>query len=121
MQEQFVTYEIALKLKELGFDEKCLGYYAGDHLILSVRQQYYPNKVTKAPLWQQVIDWFEKQGLIVYCNIVITMHWEYHIGPAYPPMEEKYGNWIHSQYEYSTRKKAREQAILKCIELCKKN
>ena len=27
MKEQFVTYEIALKLKELGFDEECFGYY----------------------------------------------------------------------------------------------
>lgn len=27
MKEQFVTYEIALKLKELGFDEPCFGYY----------------------------------------------------------------------------------------------
>ena len=24
MQKQFVTYEIALKLKELGFDEECI-------------------------------------------------------------------------------------------------
>lgn len=27
MKEQFVTYEIALKLKELGFDEKCVASY----------------------------------------------------------------------------------------------
>lgn len=27
MQEQFVTYEIALKLKELGFNEPCFAYY----------------------------------------------------------------------------------------------
>lgn len=27
MKEQFVTYEIALKLKELGFNEGCFGYY----------------------------------------------------------------------------------------------
>ena len=27
MKEQFVTYEIALGLKELGFDEPCFGYY----------------------------------------------------------------------------------------------
>ena len=26
MKEQFVTYEIALKLKELGFDEECFRY-----------------------------------------------------------------------------------------------
>lgn len=27
MKKQFVTYEIALKLKKLGFDEECFGYY----------------------------------------------------------------------------------------------
>lgn len=27
MEKQFVTYEIALKLKEIGFDEECFGYY----------------------------------------------------------------------------------------------
>ena len=27
MKDQFVTYEIALKLKELGFDEECFAYY----------------------------------------------------------------------------------------------
>lgn len=27
MEKQFVTYEIALKLKELGFDRDCFGYY----------------------------------------------------------------------------------------------
>ena len=27
MNKQFVTYEIALKLKELGFDEKCIASY----------------------------------------------------------------------------------------------
>ena len=28
MQEQFVTHEIALKLKELGFDKECLAWFA---------------------------------------------------------------------------------------------
>ena len=27
MKEQFVTYEIALKLKELDFNEECFGYF----------------------------------------------------------------------------------------------
>ena len=27
MEKQFATFEIALKLKELGFDEECFGYY----------------------------------------------------------------------------------------------
>ena len=32
MQKQFVTYEISLKLKDLGFDEKCLGCYVNNEL-----------------------------------------------------------------------------------------
>ena len=27
MEKEFVTHEIALALKELGFDEECLGWY----------------------------------------------------------------------------------------------
>jgi len=38
MEKQFVTYEIALKLKELGFNELCFGYFNGDkELMLSKR------------------------------------------------------------------------------------
>jgi hypothetical protein len=29
MKKEFVPYEIALELKDLGFDEPCFGYYAG--------------------------------------------------------------------------------------------
>lgn len=32
MQKQFVTYEISLKLKDLSFDEKCLGCYVNNEL-----------------------------------------------------------------------------------------
>jgi len=67
MKEQFVKYETALKLKELGFNEKCLGYYASDELILSVRDPYYPNKIVLAPLYQQVIEWLRvKHGIWIY-------------------------------------------------------
>ena len=27
MEKEFVPYELAVKLKELGFDEECFGYY----------------------------------------------------------------------------------------------
>ena len=29
MQKEFIPYEQALQLKEIGFDERCLGYYDG--------------------------------------------------------------------------------------------
>lgn len=64
MEEQFVHYELALKLKELGFDEDCLGYY-GDPLMgkqerFSLRLDWIPESYPfkdelhcLAPLWQQ--------------------------------------------------------------------
>lgn len=65
MKAQFVTYEIALKLKELGFDEECLAHFdstsyqdlihncenvmEGDFVVESVGNSL------KAPLWQQAL------------------------------------------------------------------
>ena len=84
MEEQFVTYEIALKLKELGFDEECLAYY-DIKMLFPVEQPlpdefnttktnniYYNNDfhytsikleddIIIAPLYQQVTDWFREK------------------------------------------------------------
>lgn len=83
MKEQFVTYEISLKLKELGFDESCLAYYLGNggFVALSQNKTYFigeknSNFTTEfdlnncaAPLWQQVIDWLrEKHGLLIHID-----------------------------------------------------
>jgi len=57
MKEQFVTYEIALKLKELGFSQEPprLGGYDKEGKLHY--RNISRNDIT-APLWQQVIDWF---------------------------------------------------------------
>ena len=74
MKNQFVTYEIALKLKELGFNEECLACYT-PHLGKGIfeliskgtsneksgfNERFIKAKAINgcaAPLWQQVIDW----------------------------------------------------------------
>ena len=78
MEEQFITYEIALKLKELGFNEECFCTF--DNGVLSrnpsnkmdgkpIQTKPYTwvnskvhNTVITAPLWQQVIDWLREKG-----------------------------------------------------------
>ena len=146
MKEQFVTYEIALKLKELGFNEPCLAsYYTDDERnyakdgTYDCRQKisssidfdpfkeefdnFYINSnetyYVSAPLWQQVIDWFrEKQDLY----IVITVN-------PYSEILEFSGYKIYNgendikcvsnqEMQSWSYYKARKQAILKCIELC---
>ena len=135
MIKQFVTYEIALKFKELGFNEECFGYY---HINEGYQKGYAfcysENSRTSdcsilAPLWQQVIDWFrEKYGL----EITITS-WENNIIPGRSESISyilysganfkyniyKYNPWhiFDSKYIFNTYHKAREQAILKAIEL----
>lgn len=67
MKHLFVPYEIALKLKEKGFNEPCFGaYYQDDKELVPLK--WFDNnnlrvdlgKIT-APLYQQVIDWFRRK------------------------------------------------------------
>jgi hypothetical protein len=86
MKQQFVPYEIAVMLKEKGFDEPCLGYYtqytgtevenhlsyvsnhiSENHNSNITTPPWYTGVDVTAPLWQQVIDWFrEKHNLIMW-------------------------------------------------------
>ena len=45
MEKQFISYELALKLKELGFDEECFKTYNEDGIMFnghSSGKYYYP-------------------------------------------------------------------------------
>ena len=90
MEKQFIPYELALELKELGFDEKCIGLWQSkynsvpylninsveniDTLLSGKIHNEDVNYIVKSPLWQQAFDWFrEKYNLhyIIYKNINI--------------------------------------------------
>ena len=124
MKEEFVTYEIALKLKELGFDEPCFGYFPPLKKEITV---WYNPEITNsgefilAPLWQQVIDWFREKHLIDidkgWCisNPLGRKQEGYNISVYDRTRDEFAVRDFHIDYY-----KAREQAILKAIELIKK-
>ena len=65
MEDLFIPYEQALTLKELGFDEPCLGYYDHDlGLFLLKYFNYNSTEAVSAPLYQQSFKFFrEKYGL----------------------------------------------------------
>lgn len=60
MKKYFLPYPLALLLKEKGFNELCLGRYTIDG-ELHYPQPWYNYEVMgcTAPLYDQVIDWFE--------------------------------------------------------------
>ena len=131
MVNQFVTYEIALKLKELGFNEKCLysiEYSEGGQTLqlnpnFKNNSQCYIGEIT-IPLRKQVIDWLrEKHNLHIKFMIndsydVNDKTWEFEIFDI---------DWggdrvVYTLYRgkgFKTFNEMRESAICKSIELIK--
>ena len=59
MNKEFIPYEQALELKELGFDEECLAYYLNRKLSFGARASY--GEVIESPLYQQAFRWFREK------------------------------------------------------------
>ena len=110
MEEQFCTYSISLKLKELGFDEPCLAYYSGETLlsefVLDYSKTVFYTQTNNgyeisAPLWQQAISFLKEKDILV---------------------AERWDGWEYGAYEWDDfiYTDTKEQAILKAIELISK-
>jgi len=87
MKNEFIPYEQALALKELGFDEPCLEaydkngmlYYSiTDKLVSAVN--FNLNTPCLAPLYQQAFRWFrEKYQLHSTITSISQESWQWHI------------------------------------------
>ncbi len=69
MEKEFVPYELALRMKQLGFDEPCFAFY-GDENDISMDSSRKNNPFRKtecvAPLFQQAFRWFREIKGIEY-------------------------------------------------------
>ena len=100
MEKQFIPSELALELKELGFDKRCFTTYTPKHLGNELSNPFnidldefnelkssftlinLPNKAfvknsecvncVSAPLWQQAFDWFRDTLLF---DSWVTPYW----------------------------------------------
>lgn len=66
----FVPYEIAIYLKNKGYNEKCIAYYypyiSGEFIhkidsIENINKDLNNLTLVKAPTWQQLIDWIYRE------------------------------------------------------------
>jgi len=90
-EKDFVPYEQALALKELGFDEPCFGYYNynGTHFF-DYKPKTDDKNLTKAPLYQQAFRWFrEKHNIDAWVQPFVS---EKHGKPFLP--DESYAYYI---------------------------
>ena len=92
MNKEFIPYEQALELKELGFDEPCFGWFRTtlmpsnftEYFLeteLDLNQEFtdlinnnFTGGACSAPLYQQAFRWFrEKHGLFSVIDVDQTM------------------------------------------------
>lgn len=71
MEKEFVPYQIALELKELGFDEPCFGYFLDGKLNFyhntsvndrtNSRAKYFISNIITAVTYYQAFSWIKKK------------------------------------------------------------
>lgn len=65
MSKEFIPYELALAMKELGFDGDCLGYYNIDPQLknpaFNMVKPFEHEWCLPAPLYQQAFGWFREE------------------------------------------------------------
>ena len=59
MKHEFIPYEEALELKELGFDKECLAFYHKG-LLRQANCQGSVDQTICTPLYQQAFRWFRE-------------------------------------------------------------
>ena len=147
MNNLFVPYEIALKLKEKGFDEPCFitlnpyrtirdSHRHNDSYYFHNSSSLLEEKCVAAPLYDQVIDWFIEKHNIEIDALRYTYSGGKFQGKKYMWFVDEYdphynkereaedADWIvnHREgqgYDFTSRKEALNAGILKAIELVK--
>lgn len=117
MNEDFVTYELAVKLKEKGFDYPCIGHYVNNKLYIA----HYVNafhsdkdESVDAPTISQVLKWLREVKKIHIIVEISDSGWYYTL---YPNIRWENGKLKSDKYIMSFKNKdSYEQAAVAGIE-----
>jgi len=133
MEKEFIPYELALELKQLGFDKPCFAYYKdgritgvnkwdredwGFHVITSKEITSVTSEIVIAPTYSQAFRWFrEKHNLEgeVHC---IRFNSERLKGYQYSITSENYRKFEQLGY-YHTYEEAELECLKKLIKIVK--
>jgi len=118
--KDFVPYQEALELKQLGFDEPCFGLYAPPsktvflhhYGLLSAKEQVL------APLYQQAFRWFREKYQLRFC--IIDDHSDNEKPYSFTSEHEYYYDTGSGNDWFNTYEEAELACLQKLIELVKK-
>tara|TARA_R110002074_G_scaffold145450_1_gene294273 strand:+ start:247 stop:663 length:417 start_codon:yes stop_codon:yes gene_type:complete len=130
MKNEFIPYEEALALKELGFDYSCFGYHIEDfgegigfNKKYTPSQNHHPYQSCSAPLYQQAFRWFRKKYNFVGTPLGDGFNGQLK-GYYYSITEEGWINYYESIDDskwYDTYEEAELACLRKLIEIVKQN
>jgi len=121
MTREFIPYEQALALKELGFDEPCFRWYDerwGDDLqqdkFNTNKDLFMTDLDCSAPLYQQAFRWFRKKYQLDSSIALVANGYGFYIhkNRNYTNKGESYGMYI-------TYEEAELECLVKLIEIVK--
>ena len=104
MKIEFVPYELALRMRNLGFNEPCFVWadiYTKENVYMyptneNNMNQY--NETVSIPLFQQAFRWFrEKYDWTIKVNQVSKNNWSYTLSNF--PNDKKYYGELYQTYE----------------------
>jgi len=121
MEQEFIPYEQALALKELGFDEPCFAQWNDsngfDGFGGSYKNSHFnrPDQVA-LPLYQQAFRWFrEKYKLNSLIIDSISYSWYFNINNM------QIDDVVSEVLYFKSYEEAELECLKKLIEICKKN
>ena len=99
MEKEFVNYELALRMKQLGFDERCIMHWWKGKLSYYQMGDFSPTH-TSAPTFSQAFRWFrEKYNIHIRIEKYDETKWW-----------ANWGSWTSEVYD------SYEEAELACLE-----
>jgi hypothetical protein len=119
MNKQFVPYKQALALKELGFNEPCLGYWNIDPYLpkptFNIGKVFDHEWCLPAPLYQQAFRWFRDKYLLdSIIQPTYSTKYQYRVIKT---KVQVYGDYMGK--EFSSFEEAELECLKKLIELVK--
>jgi hypothetical protein len=114
MEKEFVPYEQALALKELGFDEPCFGYYNIDPQLktpaFNMVKPFKHEWCLSAPIYQQAFRWF-RNNYSIFSSIDVNYFYKIYVNDEF--FEESINYNSHEDSELECLKKLIEIVKLK--------
>jgi hypothetical protein len=77
MEKEFVPYELALRMKALGFDEPCFGYFLSDRMFINAKITRQTGDAISSPTWQSAFRWFREKYKL---NQLVTRLPKHYVG-----------------------------------------